>query len=285
MQEIDTGSLVTQAVDVIAQWGLKVVGAIAVLLIGRAIAAWGRKVTQRWLERSGVDATIVPFAAGLVYFLILAFVVLAVLGLFGIPTASIVAVLGAASLAVGLALQGTLGNFASGVMLLLFRPFQVGDFIAVAGESGTVESIGVFSTILNTPDNVRVTIPNGKVYGEAIKNFSANERRRVDLTVGVGYDDDLQLAQETLVGILAADERVLDDPPATVAVSGLGESSVDFVVRPWCASEDYWALRFDLTRKMKEELERAGCSIPFPQRDLHLIRWPDDGGPGRIPGV
>jgi small conductance mechanosensitive channel len=285
MQDIDTGSLVTQAVDVIAQWGLKVVGAIAVLLIGRAIAAWGRKVTHRWLERTGVDAPIDPFAAGLVYDLILAFVVLAVLGLFGIPTASIVAVLGAASLAVGLALQGTLGNFASGVMLLLFRPFQVGDFIAVAGESGTVESIGVFSTVLNTPDNVRVTIPNGKVYGEAIKNFSANERRRVDLTVGVGYDDDLQLAQETLAGILAADERVLDDPPATVAVSGLGESSVDFVVRPWCASEDYWALRFDLTRKMKEELERAGCSIPFPQRDLHLIRWPDDGGPGRIPGV
>ena len=283
MQDIDTGSLVAQAVDVIAQWGLKVIGAIAVLLIGRAIAAWGRKVTHRWLERTGVDATIVPFAAGLVYFLILAFVVLAVLGLFGIPTASIVAVLGAASLAVGLALQGTLGNFASGVMLLLFRPFQVGDFIAVAGESGTVESIGVFSTVLNTPDNVRVTIPNGKVYGEAIKNFSANERRRIDLTVGVAYDDDLQLAHETLVRLLSSDDRVLDDPPATVAVSGLGESSVDFVVRPWCASEDYWSLRFDLTRRMKEELEQAGCSIPFPQRDLHLVRWPD-GGPVRIPG-
>jgi small conductance mechanosensitive channel len=282
MQDIDTGSLVTQAVDVIAQWGLKVVGAIVVLLIGRAIASWGRKITRRWLERLSVDETIVPFAAGIVYFLILAFVALAVLGLFGIPTASIVAVLGAASLAVGLALQGTLGNFASGVMLLLFRPFQVGDFIAVAGESGTVESIGVFSTVLNTPDNVRVTIPNGKVYGEAIKNFSANERRRVDLTVGVGYDDDLQLAQETLARILASDDRVLDDPPATVAVSGLGESSVDFVVRPWCASEDYWSLRFDLTRRMKEELEQAGCSIPFPQRDLHLIRWPD-GVPVRIP--
>jgi small conductance mechanosensitive channel len=282
MQDIDTGSLVTQAVDVIAQWGLKVVGAIVVLLIGRAIASWGRKITRRWLERLSVDETIVPFAAGIVYFLILAFVALAVLGLFGIPTASIVAVLGAASLAVGLALQGTLGNFASGVMLLLFRPFQVGDFIAVAGESGTVESIGVFSTVLNTPDNVRVTIPNGKVYGEAIKNFSANERRRVDLTVGVGYDDDLQLAQETLARILASDDRVLDDPPATVAVSGLGESSVDFVVRPWCASEDYWSLRFDLTRRMKEELEQAGCSIPFPQRDLHLIRWPD-GVPDRIP--
>ena len=283
MQDIDTGSLVTQAVDVIAQWGLKVIGAIAVLLIGRAIAAWGRKITRRWLERTGVDETVVPFAAGLVYFLILAFVVLAVLGLFGIPTASIVAVLGAASLAVGLALQGTLGNFASGVMLLLFRPFQVGDFIGVAGESGTVESIGVFSTVLNTPDNVRITIPNGKVYGEAIKNFSANERRRVDLTVGVGYDDDLQLAQETLAGILASDDRVLDDPAPTVAVSGLGESSVDFVVRPWCASEDYWSLRFDLTRKIKEELEQAGCSIPFPQRDLHLVGWPD-GGPLRIPG-
>jgi small conductance mechanosensitive channel len=281
MQDIDTGSLATQAVDLIAQWGLKVLGAIAVLLIGRAVAAWGRKLTRRGLERAGMDATIVPFVSGLVYFLILAFVMLAVLGLFGIPTASIVAVLGAASLAVGLALQGTLGNFASGVMLLLFRPFQVGDFIAVAGESGTVESIGVFSTVLNTPDNVRITIPNGKVYGEPIKNFSANPQRRIDLTVGVGYDDDLQLAQETLVGILASDGRVLEEPPATVAVSGLGESSVDFVVRPWCAAEDYWPLRFELTRRIKEGLEEAGCSIPFPQRDMHLASWPENG-PDRV---
>lgn len=281
MQEIDAGSLINQTIDVLAQWGLKVLGALAVLIVGRAIAKWGRKLTRNALERTGIDSTVIPFLSGLVYVLILVFVLLAVLGLFGIPTTSIIAVLGAASLAVGLALQGTLANFASGVMLLLFRPFQLGDFIEVGGETGTVESIGVFSTVMNTVDNVRVTIPNGQVYGQPIKNYSANENRRIDLTIGVAYDDDLQVAQDTLVRILADDERVLAEPPATVAVSALNESSVDFVVRPWCASADYWPLRFDLTRRIKEQLEAAGCSIPFPQQDIHLITLPEQG-PGRI---
>jgi small conductance mechanosensitive channel len=187
-----------------------------------------------------------------------------------------VAVLGAASLAVGLALQGTLANFASGVMLLLFRPFQVDDFIEVGGQTGSVESIGVFSTTLNTPDNVRITIPNGKVYGEAIKNYSANETRRIDLVAGVSYDDDLQLARETLMRVVSEDDRVLADPAPVVAVSELADSSVNFVVRPWCRSEDYWNLRFDLTQRMKEALEAAGCSIPFPQQDMHLIRIPEE---------
>ena len=281
MQELDAGSFLNQAVDVLSQWGLRVIGAIAVLVIGRMLAGWGRKLTRNALERAGVDSTIVPFLSGLVYALLLAFVVLAVLGLFGIPTTSVIAVLGAASLAVGLALQGTLANFASGVMLLLFRPFQVGDFIEVGGTSGTVETIGVFSTILNTPDNVRITIPNGKVYGEPIKNFSANENRRIDLVAGVGYGDDLQVARDTLLRMLEEEDRVLDEPAAQVAVSELGDSSVNFVVRPWCKAEDYWAVRFELTRQIKERLEAAGCSIPFPQQDLHLIRWPDEGE-GRI---
>jgi len=277
MQELDAGSFLNQAVDVLSQWGLRVIGAIAVLVIGRMLAGWGRKLTRNALERAGVDSTIVPFLSGLVYALLLAFVVLAVLGLFGIPTTSVIAVLGAASLAVGLALQGTLANFASGVMLLLFRPFQVGDFIEVGGTSGTVETIGVFSTILNTPDNVRITIPNGKVYGEPIKNFSANENRRIDLVAGVGYGDDLQVARDTLLRMLEEEDRVLDEPAAQVAVSELGDSSVNFVVRPWCKAEDYWAVRFELTRQIKERLEAAGCSIPFPQQDLHLIRWPKEG--------
>jgi len=275
MQEFDVGTVVDQSVDVLATWGLKVLGALAVLLIGRMIAGWARKFTRRFLERAGVDETIRPFLSGLVYVLVLVFVLLAVLGLFGIPTTSIIAVLGAASLAVGLALQGTLANFASGVMLLLFRPFQVDDFIEVAGETGTVEAIRVFATTLNTIDNVQVTIPNGKVYGESIKNYSANENRRIDLVAGVAYDDDLQVAKNALTGILEADDRVLDDPAPTVAVSELGDSSVNFVVRPWCRSEDYWDLRFDLTRKIKETLEDAGCSIPFPQQDIHVIHVPD----------
>jgi len=275
MQEFDVGAVVDQSVDVLATWGLKVLGALAVLLIGRMVAGWVRKFTRRFLERAGVDETVLPFLSGLVYALVLVFVLLAVLGLFGIPTTSIIAVLGAASLAVGLALQGTLANFASGVMLLLFRPFQVDDFIEVAGETGTVEAIGVFATTLNTIDNVQITIPNGKVYGESIKNYSANENRRIDLVAGVAYGDDLQVAKDALMGILEADDRVLDDPPPTVAVSELGDSSVNFVVRPWCRSEDYWDLRFDLTRKIKEALEDAGCSIPFPQQDMHVIKVPD----------
>ncbi len=275
MQEFDVGAVVDQSVDVLATWGLKVLGALAVLLIGRMVAGGVRKFTRRFLERAGVDETIAPFLSGLVYALVLVFVLLAVLGLFGIPTTSIIAVLGAASLAVGLAMQGTLANFASGVMLLLFRPFQVDDFIEVAGQTGTVETIGVFATTLNTVDNVQITIPNGKVYGESIKNYSANETRRIDLVAGVAYDDDLQVAKDTLMGILEADDRVLDDPPPTVAVSELGDSSVNFVVRPWCRAEDYWELRFDLTRKIKEALEDAGCSIPFPQQDMHVIKVPE----------
>jgi small conductance mechanosensitive channel len=276
MQEFDVGTVVDQSVDVLATWGLKVLGALAVLLIGRMVAGWVRKFTRRFLKRAGVDETVAPFLSGLVYALVLVFVLLAVLGLFGIPTTSIIAVLGAASLAVGLALQGTLANFASGVMLLLFRPFHVDDFIEVAGQTGTVEAIGVFATTLNTIDNVQVTIPNGKVYGESIKNYSANENRRIDLVAGVAYDDDLQVAKNALMGILEADDRVLDDPAPTVAVSELGDSSVNFVVRPWCRSEDYWDLRFDLIRKIKETLEDAGCSIPFPQQDMHVIKVPED---------
>lgn len=275
MQELDVGTVVSQSIDVLASWGLKVLGAIVVLLIGRMIASWGRKFTSRALERAGVDETVVPFAAKLVYFLIMVFVLLAVLGLFGIPTTSIIAVLGAASLAVGLALQGTLSNFAAGVMLLLFRPFDVDDYIEVAGHAGTVKTVGVFATTLNTLDNVQITIPNRKVYGEAIKNYSANDIRRVDLVASVAYDDDLQTAKDTLMAILEADERVLDDPAPTVAVSELGASSVDFVVRPWCRAEDYWNVRFDLTRAIKESLEGAGLSIPFPQQDMHVIHVPE----------
>ena len=275
MQEFDVGTVVDQSMGVISTWGLKVLGALAVFVIGRMFAGWLRKFTRRFLDRTGVDETVVPFLAGLVYALALVFVLLAVLGLFGIPTTSIIAVLGAASLAVGLALQGTLANFASGVMLLMFRPFQVDDLIEVAGHLGSVEAIGVFATTLNTIDNVQITIPNRKVYGEAIKNFSANDTRRIDLVVGVSYGDDLPRAQETMLSVLRADDRVLDDPAPVVAVSELGDSSVNFVVRPWCKSEDYWDLRFALTQSIKEELEAAGCSIPFPQQDFHLIKLPD----------
>ncbi|HSR40680.1 MAG TPA: mechanosensitive ion channel domain-containing protein, partial [Longimicrobiales bacterium] len=184
-------------------------------------------------------------------------------------------ILGAAGLAVGLAFQGTFSNFASGVMLLLFRPISVGDFVEVGGSTGTVRSIGIFSTSMDTPDNVRVILPSSAVFGETIQNFSVNENRRIDLVVGVGYDDDLQRAKDTILRVLKDEERVLPDPEPVVAVSQMADSSVNFVVRPWVRAQDYWATRWDLTRALKEELEAAGLSIPYPQRDLHLFSGGD----------
>jgi small conductance mechanosensitive channel len=259
-------------IALLSTWGLQVVGAIAVLVIGRWIAGLVRGGVRRALERASVDASLVPFLAGGAYYLILAVVLIAVLSLFGVETTSLIAVLGAAGLAVGLALQGTLSNFAAGVMLLLFRPFKAGDYIDAGGTAGSVAEIGVFTTTMNTPDNVRIVVPNSAIFGAVIKNYSANDTRRNDLVVGISYGDDIGKALATVKAVLGADARVLADPEPVIAVSELGDSSVNLVVRPWCQSSDYWALRFDLTRKLKEELERAGCSIPFPQRDVHLFR-------------
>jgi small conductance mechanosensitive channel len=253
-------------------WGLRVVGALALLIVGRMICSGLRRTTRRTLERSGVDESLVPFVSSLVYYASLAVVLIAVLNLFGIQTASVIAVLGAASLAVGLAMQGSLSNFAAGVMLLVFRPFKVGDYVEVAGTAGGVFEIGIFSTTLHTPDNVKITVPNSAIYGDTVKNYSANETRRNDLAIGISYDDDIAVAVSTIEGILASEDRVLKDPEPLIAVSELGDSSVNLVVRPWCNASDYWPLRFDLTRRLKEELEAAGCSIPYPQHDVHVQR-------------
>lgn len=273
MQQGETivpSGVVDSLVELASTWGLRVVGALAVLVVGRMVAGYVRRAVRKVLERGDMDPTLVPFLSSLAYYLTITFVVIAVLGLFGIPTASLIAVLGAAGLAVGLALQGTLSNFASGVMLLVFRPFRVGDFIEAAGVSGTVESIALFATTMNTSDNVRIILSNSEVYSSTIKNFSANDTRRIDLVMGVSYDDDLSTAAETMERVVKSDSRVLSDPAPRIAVSELADSSVNFVVRPWCKREDYWPVRFDLTRALKEELEKAGCSIPFPQRDVHL---------------
>ena len=274
---MDTTQVEQQAMTLITTWGLRVLGAIAFLVIGWAIARWLGRTSRRVLERSRADPTLVPFVAGLVYWFTIAFVIIAVLGIFGVPTASLVAVLGAIGLAVGLALQGTLSSFASGVLLLVLRLFRVGDFVEVAGVSGKVHEIGIFVTVLHTPDNVRVTVPNSEVFGDVIRNYTGNDTRRIDLMVGVGYDDDLQLAHETMERVLAREDGVLDDPEPVVAVHELGSSSVNFVVRPWVRTKDYWRVRWDLTRALKEELEAAGCSIPYPQHDVHLF---DESGGG-----
>jgi small conductance mechanosensitive channel len=247
--------LMDTTTTLVSTWGLQVIGAIAVLVIGRWVAGLLRRGATRGLERAGTDATLVPFLSSMVYYLVLAVVVIAVLGLFGIETTSLVAVLATAGLAVGLALQGTLSNFS----------------VDVSGVKGSVVEIGIFTTVLKTPDNVKIIVPNSSIYGSTITNYAAYDTRRNDLVIGVSYGDDLSDAEAAIRRVIEADDRVLKDPEPVIAVAELADSSVNFVVRPWCNASDYWALRFDLTRRIKEELEKSGCSIPFPQQDVHII--------------
>lgn len=285
---MDTEQLIDTVTSFLTVWGLQVLGALAVLVIGWFVAKALRRAAARALARSRVDATLVPVLAGIVYYAVLAMVLLAVLNLFGIQTTSAIAVLGAAGLAIGLALQGSLSNVAAGVMLLLFRPFRVDDFVEIAGTSGTVVEIGLVSTVLKSPDNILIVVPNSKVFGDVIKNYNGFATRRIDLVMGVSYDDDLGVAAETMRAVVLSDERVLAEPEPVIAVHELADSSVNLVVRPWCATSDYWPLRWDLTRRLKEELEAAGCSIPYPQRDVHLLAGngePADGANGNLSGA
>jgi len=259
-----------KAIEILTHYGMGVVGAVLLLIVGRIAAGIARKMTAKALNKSQADAALVPFFSKAAYYLVWAVVLIAVLGLFGIQTTSLVAVLGAAGLAIGLALQGTLSHFAAGVMLLIFRPFTIGDFVEAGGAMGSIEEIGLFGTTIKTPDNVKTIVPNGLIWGGKISNYNGYENRRIDLVAGISYDDDIQKAIDTIQRVLEADSRVLAEPAPTVAVSNLGDSSVDLVVRPWCAASDYWGLRFDLTRAIKENLEKAGCSIPYPQQDIHL---------------
>lgn len=268
----ETSEILAMLTLALSTWGLKILAGLAILLLGRMAAGLVRKGVRRTLGRAHFDATLTPFIANLVYAVLMVGILYGAASAVGIPMTGFVAIIGAAGLAVALAFQGTLSNFSSGVMLLTFRPFKVGDFVDAGGVAGTVKEIGVFTTTMATPDNVRIIIPNSAVAGATIKNFSANEERRVDLVVGVSYDDDLNLAMDVINRVLSADGRVLQDPAPVVAVSEMGASSVDFVVRPWVKAGDYWEVRWSLTKALKEELEAAGCSIPYPQRDVHLYQ-------------
>jgi small conductance mechanosensitive channel len=258
---------VDTAGGLIVEYGLSVIGAIVLFVVGRMVAGWARGKLQKGLTRAGTDQSLIPFFASMLYYVILGVVLIAVLNLFGIETTSLIAVFGAAGLAVGLALQGTLSNFAAGVMLLIFRPIRVGDFVEVAGQAGTVKEIAIFATILHTGDNVRIVIPNAQINGDTVKNW-------IDLVMGIGYGDDIGKAIEIIERVITSDERTLKDPAPTVAVAELADSSVNLVVRPWCNAPDYWALRWDLTRALKEQLEAGGCNIPFPQTDVHVLEFP-----------
>jgi small conductance mechanosensitive channel len=253
-----------------ALYGTKVIGAIAILIIGRIAVGLIAGVVKRLMRKSGVDETLTKFAISLTRIALMVFVVLAALNTLGVQTTSFVAVIGAAGLAVGFALQGSLSNFASGVMLVVFRPFRVGDFVEAGGTSGVVEAVQIFNTVLKTPDNKKVILPNSSVTGGNIINYSAKDERRVDLVFGIGYDDDLKKAKTILERLLADDPRILKDPAPVVAVSELGDSSVNFVVRPWVKTGDYWNVYWDLTEKVKLTFDAEGISIPFPQRDVHL---------------
>ena len=255
----------------ITTYGIKIIGAIIILILGRIAAGIGRNIVKRILEKAKTDPAIIGFVGGLTYFLILIFAVLAALAKFGIQTASFVAILGAAGFAIGFALQGSLANFAAGVLILVLRPFRVGDYIDGAGVAGTVKEIQLFTTVLATPDNIKIMVPNGKLFGDTIKNISAFDTRRVDLVIGIGYSSDIQKAYDIMMNLIKEDNRILSDPAPQIAVSELADSSVNFVVRPWVNKADYWSVKFDLTRKIKETFDENGIEIPFPQTVVHMV--------------
>ncbi len=257
------------AIAFISLYGLKFIGAVLIFYIGKIVAKFLTKISKKAMQKANLDETITKFGANVIYGGMMVFIILAALSKLGVNTNSFIAVLGAAGLAVGLAFQGTLSNVGAGVLLVFFRPFNVGDFISAAGENGVVEEINLFSTLLKTGDNKQIIVPNSAIIGSNITNFSAKETRRVDFVFGIGYDDDLKLAKKTLEDIINADERVLKDPAPFVAVSELADSSVNFVVRAWVKSGDYWGVKFDTTEKVKLTFDEKNISIPYPQMDIH----------------
>lgn len=265
------GQLWAQVQDIVAVWGLKVVAAIAIFIIGRWIAMGVRKGVRRMMEKADVDPIIVGFVGSITYIALLAFVIIAALGQLGIQTTSFIAILGAAGLAIGLALQGSLANFAAGFLMIIFRPFKVGDFIEGAGVAGVVEAIQIFTTTMKTGDNKTIIIPNAKLSGDNIINYSAKPTRRVDMTVGVAYDADLSKVRDVLKDIISKEARIHKDPEPLIAVAELADSSVNFVVRVWTDTGDYWGVMFDMNEAVKNRFDAEGIGIPFPQRDLHIV--------------
>lgn len=258
--------------EIAIQFGLKLLAAIAVLIVGSWVAKWLRGLARRLMNQRNVDATVVAFIANLVYYAGLTAVVIVALSQLGVETASFVAVLGAAGLAIGLALQGSLSNFAAGVLLILFRPFKVGDFVEAGGATGIVEQVEIFTTTLKTPDNCKVIVPNSNVLGGNIKNFAGYPTRRVDMVFGIGYSDDIDKARQIIWDVLNADSRILTDPEPTVSLFELADSSVNFAVRPWVNGSDYWTVLCDTTETIKKRFDAAGINIPYPQREVHVYQ-------------
>ena len=250
--------------------------ALVIFYVGKMVIALVVRAIRKVMQKQDVDKTLETFICNLIRMVLLVVVIIAAIGALGIETTSFIAIFGAAGLAVGLALQGSLSNFAAGVLIVLFRPYRVGDFVEAAGISGVVEQVQILTTILRTGDNKQIIVPNAQIMDSIITNYSANDTRRVDMVIGVSYDDDLDKVRKTLEEIIAAEERVLEDPAVKIAVSELADSSVNFVVRPWVKTEDYWGVMFDLTETIKKRFDQEGISFPFPQQDVHLYNTSGD---------
>jgi len=266
----DTGEINSIISTYVIPWGINIVFALAIFIVGRIVSKMIVRLLKKILHKTGMDNILINFVSSIVNTALLLFIIIASLDQLGVDTTSLIALLGAAGLAVGLALQNSLQNFASGVMLIVFRPFKAGDMVEAGGTAGVVESISIFNTIMRTGDNREVIVPNGSIYDGNIINYSARETRRIDMVFGIGYDDDIKQAKEIMQQILDSDERIHKEPEPLVAVAELADSSVNFNVRPWVNTGDYWAVKFDLTEKIKLAFDANNISIPYPQMDLHI---------------
>ena len=253
-------------------FGMKAVIALVIFFVGRMIARLVTKGLHNLMQSQEVDKILETFVCNLAYWALMIFVIIAAINQIGVQTTSLIAVMGAAGLAIGLALQGSLANFAAGVLIVMFRPYRVGDFVEAAGISGVVLQVQILTTILKTGDNKQIIVPNGQIMNSIITNYSANDTRRVDMTVGVSYDDDLDKVRSTIQQLVNADDRILKDPECLIAVSALADSSVNFTVRPWVKTADYWGVTFDLTEAIKKRFDKEGISFPFPQQDVHIYK-------------
>ena len=254
------------------EFGMKALIALAIFFVGRLIARLITKGLHNVMQSQEVDKILETFVCNLAYWALMIFVIIAAINQIGVQTTSLIAVMGAAGLAIGLALQGSLANFAAGVLIVMFRPYRVGDFVEAAGIAGVVLQVQILTTVLKTGDNKQIIVPNGQIMGSIITNYSANETRRVDMTIGVSYDDDLDKVRGTIQELVNADDRILKDPECLIAVSALADSSVNFTVRPWVNTADYWGVMFDLTEAIKKRFDQEGISFPFPQQDVHLYK-------------
>jgi small conductance mechanosensitive channel len=268
--DLDFSKLLNTVYGLLTVYGLRVIAAIVIFILGRWVALMVAKIIERIMLKSKLDETLVSFVRHLSYVALLAFIVIAALNQLGIQTASFIAVVGAAGLAIGLALQGSLGNFAAGVLMIIFKPFKVGDFIDGGGVAGIVEKIEIFTTQLKTPDNKTVIIPNAKLTGDNITNFNVKGTRRVDFVFGISYGDDIDQARGIIKEIIDQDERVMKEPEPAIVVSELADSSVNLTVRAWTSAADYWSFYFDTIESVKKQFDAQGVSIPFPQRDVHI---------------